>query len=556
MLFRSTLVQLLVVLMLLSLQLIAHLFLVHAQKSRPVEYSLETILGGQIGDGMKATNVGMYRPYGLAVDKKNGNIYYAESAGGGSLTTSGVPALSARLSYPVCIAVSPKDEIFICDNNNIRKIVNDTFYNVVGNGQLGNSPDGTPAVTASIKTAYGIAFHPVTGEMYFSDINNNVIRYVASNGTLLTYVSIVSPGAIVFDSNGNLFALSLTKGQVIKISNGVKTVIANNAGVVGFSGDGGSALNARFTYPSGLALYGNSLYVSDFADYRIRKIDLVLGNINTVAGDGSIRYQVLSGNVSNISLLNPVSTFYNSKRDELLVVDSSVGVVLKLNSVANYGNSLVDRVAGTGIIELDTDGKLGNLTSLYTPISVTQSESSSDIYIGTTIGIKKLTDSNKLISSFAGSQAYSSGDGYPATAARLSSPEGIAISTSGEVFISDKGSHTIRKIDSKGVISNVAGTGSAGYVDGPALKPKQPIDTAALLRKHARNLYPDSSDRQIIRKLFPRVKSIKRRLAPKSVDNVVKSLSDASSFDCARYCAGSTGDYKVSCYHHCMRYNL
>ena len=230
--------------MLLSLQLISHLFLVHAQKSRPVEYSLETILGGQIGDGMKATNVGMYRPYGLAVDKKNGNIYYAESgnhqvryldsnsgishyfagapnyqagvgsdslafandsltnpygvainskgevfitglmnrvkkvffnstinefnmitiAGGGSLTTSGVPALSARLSYPVCIAVSPKDEIFICDNNNIRKIVNDTFYNVVGNGQLGNSPDGTPAVTASIKTAYGIAFHPVTGK--------------------------------------------------------------------------------------------------------------------------------------------------------------------------------------------------------------------------------------------------------------------------------------------------------------------------------------------------------------------------------------------------------
>ncbi|EFC49480.1 predicted protein [Naegleria gruberi] len=78
---------------------------------------------------------------------------------------------------------------------------------------------------------------------------------------------------------------------------------------------------------------------------------------------------------------------------------------------------------------------------------------------------------------------------------------------------------------------------------------------AQLLRSIARRLYPNSSDRQIAKKLFPGIRKLKKPSTDKLL-SLISALSDSQSFDCARYCAGSTGDYKVSCYQHCQRYNL
>ena len=80
------------------------------------------------------------------------------------------------------------------------------------------------------------------------------------------------------------------------------------------------------------------------------------------------------------------------------------------------------------------------------------------------------------------------------------------------------------------------------------------IKSAQLLRALARKLYPDASDRKIVKKLFPKVQLKKKIVSKKLVKDLIQSLSDSA--DCSRYCAGSTGSNKISCLQHCQRYNL
>jgi len=76
----------------------------------------------------------------------------------------------------------------------------------------------------------------------------------------------------------------------------------------------------------------------------------------------------------------------------------------------------------------------------------------------------------------------------------------------------------------------------------------------AVLRKFTREIFKGKTDRQIVKKLFPTVQLKKKSVNKKILKELIQSLSDSS--DCARYCAGSTGSYKISCYQHCQRYNL
>ena len=80
------------------------------------------------------------------------------------------------------------------------------------------------------------------------------------------------------------------------------------------------------------------------------------------------------------------------------------------------------------------------------------------------------------------------------------------------------------------------------------------VKSAQLLRALARKLYPDASDRKIVKKLFPKVQLKKKIVSKKLVKDLIQSLSDSA--DCSRYCAGSTGSNKISCLQHCQRYNL
>ena len=444
---------------------------------------------GSPSDSLGFANDSLSLPYGAALNSK-GDVFIVDSsqnrvkkvfynstinafnmitvAGGGSSLASGIPALSATFTAPRCIAVSPDDEVYVCDAFNylIKKIVNDTIYNVIGTGIKGNSVDGTLANNTKISSPSSIAFHPITKELFYSDLLANVIRYIARNGSVYTYASITSPRTIVFNSNGDMYVSISTANQIIKVVNGIATVIANSLSTNGFSGDGGNAISASLSFPFGLAIYNNSLYISDSSNYRIRKIDLTSNIISTVAGDGSKQYSArYPGYILDVPLASPLSTFYNSQTDELLMVDNNR--VLRLNSLTNYKNSLIESIAGNGVLAVDVDGKLGNQTSLNSACSVFQSEATGDIYIGTVGSVLKLSKSNQLVSTIAGTISKYTGDGSSAIQAQLNGPTGVAISPNGEVYISDSSNDVIRKIDTNGAISTVVGS-SSGFLDASA----------------------------------------------------------------------------------------
>ena len=109
---------------------------------------------------------------------------------------------------------------------------------------------------------------------------------------------------------------------------------------------------------------------------------------------------------------------------------------------------------------------------LYNPVSVAL-DGAGNLFIADRYNhrIRKV-DSAGVISTVAGSGEAGvlgggfSGDGGPATAARLSSPSGVALDGAGNLFIADKGNHRIRKVDAAGTISTIAGSGETGIYRG------------------------------------------------------------------------------------------
>jgi hypothetical protein len=219
---------------------------------------------GFSGDGGPGTSASLSAPRGLAVD--GGNVLIADTynhrirrmaAGTGVITTvagngvagfsgDGGPGTSARLIYPKGVAVDGGGNVFIADSNRIRRLAAGTgvITTVAGNGVYGFSGDGGPGTNASLNTPTGLAVD-VGGNVFIADYNNRRIRRLAA-GT------------------------------------GVITTVAGN-GTWGFSGDGGSAMNAFLSNPSALSLdLSGNIYV--VLQNRIRRVDFNTGAITTHVG--------------------------------------------------------------------------------------------------------------------------------------------------------------------------------------------------------------------------------------------------------------------------------
>jgi DNA-binding beta-propeller fold protein YncE len=168
-------------------------------------------------------------------------------------------------------------------------------------GATGNS-DGPQPLLSTFNVPSGIAVDPA-GTVYVADRLNNALRRIQPNllslaplppeiplGTV-SHVSIAGvalslPVDVVFDALGNLW-VSDQGNQVVRKFNG--TGMSQLLVVGGFGSPGyadGPAATARFSYPSGLGASGGSVYVADSSNHRIRRIDILTGNVTTVAGSG------------------------------------------------------------------------------------------------------------------------------------------------------------------------------------------------------------------------------------------------------------------------------
>lgn len=238
----------------------------------------------------------------------------------------GGPAENATLSFPSDVMANSDGSLFISDTNNnvIRKVdprgTISTFAGGIGAAATGS---GGPAVNATLNQPAGLSLDS-DNNLYIADRENDVIRKVLSNGTMInlvgsgkrgmrgdggpaTQVELNLPSDVSVSDAGAVF-IADTGNHAIRqlLQNGSVVTICGTLGVSGFGGDGGLAINALLNSPMGVAARGERAVVfSDTKNCVVREIDLLSGIVETLAGVGEMCGQrpLLLG-PRHVSLLN------------------------------------------------------------------------------------------------------------------------------------------------------------------------------------------------------------------------------------------------------------
>ncbi len=236
----------------------------------------------------------------------------------------------------------------------------------------------------------------------------------------------------------------------------IVTTIAGS-GIMGFGGDGGPAVYAAFDRPFGLGFdRAWNLYISDNTNNRIRMVD-VAGTITTIAGSTAAGYAGDGGSATAAILNNP-SGIAIDKTGNLFIADCYNNRIRKIDT-----SGIISTIAGNGSFGFSGDGGPATSAKLYLPISVA-TDSAGNLYIADkgNHSIRKINSSG-IITTIAGTGTLGyTGDGGPATAAKFHDPAWVA-TWHRNVYIADYSNGRIRMIDTMGQISTVAGSGSLTY---------------------------------------------------------------------------------------------
>ena len=293
---------------------------------------------------------------------------------------------------------------------------------------------------------------------------NNLIATVNGGGV----VSGVADGRTVisYTVSGNCGSASSTV-QVGVGNCTTATNISTFAGdhVNGYTGDGGKATAADMGSSFGVVADGNgNVYVSDYFNNVIRKIDHS-GNITTVAG-------IAGGGGYNGDNIAATAALLSGPMGLTLDGIGNLYVADKLNErirVINLNSGIISTIAGNGLHGGWNGAGFGyggpaTAASLDYPVAVAL-DCSGNIYISDqgSMTVRKIDPAGNIWN-FAGNHAGGyNGDNIPATAAQLNEPAGITADCNGNVYIADAWNNRIRMVNAAGIISTIAGTGSAGY---------------------------------------------------------------------------------------------
>ncbi|MBA3828824.1 MAG: T9SS type A sorting domain-containing protein [Taibaiella sp.] len=278
------------------------------------------------------------------------------------------------------------------------------------------------------------------------------------DGGAATSAKINNPRGIWVDPDGTTYLCDYANNCIRKISTaGIITTIAGSTiGVSGFSGDGGLASSARLRGPFDIAKDNTgNIYIVDLFNYRIRKIT-TSGIISTIAGDGIAGSTGNGGSALSAHIIPYGVTVDSHNNVYITEPDSNKVRVIKAGKIYAF--------AGNGMPGYSGDSGAATLAEMKIPTQLAV-----DIYDNVYIcdqannRIRKVSAAAGVISTYAGTgiRGYS-GDGGAATSANLAVPVGIGTDVLGNVFFSDAGNSRIRKINSDGNITTIAGNGTTG----------------------------------------------------------------------------------------------
>jgi sugar lactone lactonase YvrE len=338
---------------------------------------------------------------------------------------------------------------------------------IAGTGMAGSAADGASAESAPINNPYGLVIGP-DGALYWADFGSNRVLSLNLNTRKISVVAGTGAGAysgdggparaaalrapheVRFDSKGDIYVAERDNHVVRKINmkSGMISTFAGT-GVRGFSGDGGPANQAQLAQPHSIALDKNdNVFICDIVNNRVRRVDGKTGIISTFAGTGDPSPTPDETALAGAPFRGPRS----------IDIDSATGTMYL---ILREGNKVfaVDPAAGRA---------------------------------------KRLAGTGELGYSGDGGPALNAKFGAPGNA--LNGPKGIGFAADGMLYIVDTENHVIRRIDTKGIVTTVMGTGQRG--DGPDGDPL----TCKLSRPHGvfvsgRKIYIGDSESHRIRLL-------------------------------------------------------
>ena len=472
------------------------------------------------GDTGQAVSAAIGFTTSIAVDA-NGNVYIADAGnerireitmssgvidtvagnGTGGFSGDGGPATSADLGAPVGVAIDSLGDIFIADaaNNVIREVSGGNINTVAGDNALGAgfSGDTGIATQAQLSSPQMVALDG-NNNLYIADQGNNRIREV-SHGNIDTIVGngligdngpatgaqLGSPFGIGLDPAGNLYIADTMFSRVRKVTaaTGVITTVAGNGTSSNSLPNGSSATSVGLNFPNGVAADQNgNVYISDSFAFAI--LEVSSGLISTFAGDGTGGYSGDGGPATQAEIGNPYGIATDSQGN-VYISDNLETDTSNANRVREITNGTIDTVAGNGQIGAMGDGGPATSAQLNFPSGLAV-DSQGNLYIADLYNNEIRKVSNGKIATVAGNSQLTmpfSGDGGPATSAALNNPSGVAVDSSGNLYIADTGNNRIRMVSaSNGFITTIAGNGTLGYSGdyGPATSAElnSPTDVA------------------------------------------------------------------------------
>ncbi|HTA81929.1 MAG TPA: hypothetical protein VK783_03290, partial [Bacteroidia bacterium] len=456
----------------------------------------------------------------LSFNTLTAQVIYTVVGGG---TGDGGPATGAALSYPFSVATDAAGNIYLADagHNSIRKITTAGIISTIaGNGKAGFMGDGGPATAAELNGPISIAFDGA-GNMYISDYGNNRIRMVNTTGIISTFAGngnygglgdggpataaqFNTPQQIAFDHTGNFLYIADYSNDVIRMvdrNTGIISTVIGTMGVAGFYGDGKAASGAQLNFPTGVALdpMGN-IYIADRSNYRIRVVG-TNGIISTYAGTSTSGYNGDGGNADTTEFGYP----------NQLVADSSGNIY-----IADQNNNDIRLVNTLGIVSTiagnvslgggySGDGAAATLAQLNGPEGVSV-DPAGNVYIADyNNGVIRKINTGGIISTMAGSNnsVSFSGDGGLGTNAIISNPTGVVRDKLGNVYFADQSNMRIRELNvSTHIITTIAGNGTSGFSgDGGAATASELGSPQALAIDDSGNIYIADVSNYRIRKI-------------------------------------------------------